>query len=126
MTALLFIYSGLLFFLIFEKIIKSSYINQMMDTSIFTRVDGSKKDKDLVFLGLSTCGFCKRARTFLEEEDYAYSYVDIDKLDREIRLRLKDDVKKRFTDDFLYPMLIIDDADYVKGFKKDIWLEKLN
>jgi len=98
----------------------------MMDNSIFTRVDGSKKDKDLVFLGLSTCGFCKRARTFLEEEDYAYSFVDIDKLDREVRLTLKDDVKKRFTDDFLYPMLIINDTDYIKGFKKDIWLEKLS
>jgi glutaredoxin len=98
----------------------------MMDTSIFTRVEGLKNDKDLLFLGLSTCGFCKRARTFLEEEGYTYSFVDIDKLDREVRIPLKDDVKKRFSSDLLYPMLIVDDADFVKGFKKDQWLEKLS
>ncbi|MBI9107506.1 MAG: glutaredoxin [Spirochaetales bacterium] len=97
----------------------------MMDTSIFTRFEGSKSDKDLVFLGLSTCGFCKRAKAFLEEEDYAFSFVDIDKLDRDVRMSLKDDVKKRFTPDILYPMLIIDDADFLTGFKKDHWLEKL-
>ncbi len=98
----------------------------MMDTSIFTRVDGTKNDKDLMFLGLSTCGFCKRARTFLKEEGYSFSFVDIDKLDREVRVSLKDDVKKRFTPDLLYQMLIIDDKDFIKGFKKDQWIDKLN
>lgn len=97
----------------------------MMDTSVFTRVDGSKNDKDLLFLGLSTCGFCKRARKFLEEEGYSFSFVDIDKLDREVRIPLKDDIKKRFSPDLLYPMLIINDSDFIKGFKKDQWVEKL-
>ena len=97
----------------------------MMDLNIFTRVDGTKNGKDLVLLGLSTCGFCKRARAFLDAEGWAYGFTDIDKLDREVKISLKDDVKKRFSPDLLYPFLIIDDADFVKGFRKDQWLEKL-
>ena len=97
----------------------------MMDLTKFTCVEGSKTDKELVFLGLSTCGFCKRARAYLEEEGWSYSYVDIDKIEREERMAMKDDVKARFTPDMLYPFLIIDDSDYLKGFKKEQWVEKL-
>ena len=97
----------------------------MMDLNIFTKVEGSKNDKDLVFLGLSTCGFCRRARKFLDEENWTYNYVEVDKLEREARLKLKDEVKDRFSSDILYPFLIIDDSDFVKGFKKDQWIEKL-
>ena len=97
----------------------------MMDLTKFTSVEGTKKDKELIFLGLSTCGFCKRARKYLEEEGWAFSYVDIDKLEREDRIAMKDDVKSRFTPDLLYPFLIIDDSDYLKGFKVDQWVDKL-
>lgn len=97
----------------------------MMDLNVFTKVEGTRSDKQLAFLGLSTCGFCKRARKFLEEEGWTYSYVEVDKLEREARLKLKEDVKDRFAPDILYPFLIIDDADFVKGFKKDQWIEKL-
>lgn len=98
----------------------------MIDLTNFTKIEGSKNDKDLVFLGLSTCGFCKRAKSFLTEEGWSFTYLEIDKLDREERITLKDDIKKRFSPDMLYPFLIIDDSDFVKGFKKDQWLEKLN
>ncbi|MDC7227520.1 MAG: glutaredoxin family protein [Spirochaetales bacterium] len=97
----------------------------MMDLTKFTMIEGSKSDKDLVFLGLSTCGFCKRARKFLDEEGWSYNYIEIDKLDREERIALKTDVKTRFSPDLLYPFLIINDSEYVKGFKKDQWEEKL-
>ncbi len=97
----------------------------MMNIDSFTRVEGSKSDKDLVFLGLSTCGFCKRAKQFLNDGGWSYSYVDIDKMEREERLSLKDDVKTRFSKDLLYPFLIIDDTEFLKGFKKDQWEEKL-
>jgi glutaredoxin len=97
----------------------------MIDLSIFTRVDGTKKEKDLVFLGLSTCGFCKRAKAFLNEEGFSYHYVDVDKLDRDTRLAVKADIKERFTPNLLYPLIIIDDKEYLSGFKKDQWIEKL-
>ena len=97
----------------------------MMNVEIFKKVEGSKQDRELYFIGLSTCGFCRRAKSFLEEEGFAYSYVDVDRLDREVRLDLKADIRRRFTEDLLYPMLVIDDADFIKGFKKEDWLEKL-
>ncbi len=97
----------------------------MIDLTNFTKIEGSRAGKELVFLGLSTCGFCKRAKAFLDEEGWSYSFVDVDKLDRDERITLKDDVKSRFSPDILYPFLIIDDSDFIKGFKKDQWLEKL-
>ena len=115
--------SGLFFFANYGK---TGYIKKMMDMKVFTKVEGSKTDKDLVFLGLSTCGFCKRARKFLEEHGFSYSYVDIDKLDRDVRVEIKDEVRKNYTDDLLYPILLIDNSEYVKGFKKDQWAEKLD
>lgn len=98
----------------------------MIDVTKFTKIEGTKSDKDLLFLGLSTCGFCKRARKYLDEEGWSYNFVDIDKLEREDRIALKDDVKSRFEPNLLYPFLIINDSDYVKGFKKDQWADKLS
>lgn len=98
----------------------------MMDLTKFTKIEGLKSDKDLVFLGLSTCGFCKRARKYLDEQGWTYHFVDIDKLEREERIALKQDVKSRIAPDLLYPFLIINDSEFVKGFKKDQWEDKLS
>ena len=97
----------------------------MIDLNLFTKKEGTKTEKQLVFLGLSTCGFCKRARKYLDSEGFSYSYVDIDKMDKDERVKLKDEVKARFSPDLLYPFLIIDDSEYVKGFRKEEWQEKL-
>lgn len=97
----------------------------MMDLTLFTEVKGSKTNKKLVFIGLSTCGFCKRAKTFLDDEGWNYSFLYIDKLSREERVKIKDDIRKTFTPDLSYPFLIIDDSEYLKGFRRDQWELKL-
>ncbi len=98
----------------------------MMDLNDFTRVEGEKNDKELVFLGLSTCGFCRKAKTFLNEGNYAYHFVDVDKLDRDERMKIKDEIKKRFTPDILYPFLIVNDDHYISGFKQADWEKELD
>ncbi len=98
----------------------------MINLDELVKVEGERSDKVLVFMGLSTCGFCRRARKLLEENGWAYYYAEIDKMEREKKIALKKDVKERFVEDLLYPILIIDDSDYLKGFKKELWLQTLS
>jgi glutaredoxin-like protein NrdH len=93
---------------------------------LFTKVDGEKHDKVLVLIGLSTCGFCKRAKTLLDDENWSYSFVFIDNMKRDDRILLKRELKSRFTSDLIYPFLIINNEDFLNGFNKDQWIQKLS
>ena len=52
----------------------------MFDSHEWNQVEGKGEIEDLTLLALSTCGFCKRARAFLDAEGWAYGFTDIDKL----------------------------------------------
>ncbi|WP_245618970.1 glutaredoxin family protein [Methanogenium cariaci] len=43
----------------------------------FTHVDGDSHIAVTLF-SLSTCGHCRRTKTFLEEKGIAYDYIDVD------------------------------------------------
>lgn len=46
----------------------------------FKKADGKDKG-DIKIFALSTCGWCKKAKTFFDEKDIGYSYVDVDLLE---------------------------------------------
>ncbi len=48
----------------------------------FTHVDGDDRIAVTIF-SLSTCGHCRRTKSFLEEKGIAYDYVDVDLLSGE-------------------------------------------
>jgi len=82
----------------------------------FDQEKGDNKEKDVVLLALSTCGFCKRAIAFLKKNRIAFRRVYIDKLDPEIKQQLKDDFQKKFHFKMIYPLLILDEKETVTGF----------
>ena len=45
----------------------------------FTEVDG-RDVGDIKVYALSTCGWCKKAKNFLKENNIKYSYIDVDRL----------------------------------------------
>ena len=57
----------------------------MPDFKCLEQVEGSKKDHDLVLYALSTCGWCKKARSFLGDNDIAYRFVYVDLLEGDER-----------------------------------------
>ena len=58
----------------------------------FTHVDGDSHIPVTVF-SLSTCGHCRRTKSFLEEKGIAYDFVDLDLLTGETFKEVYDRVK---------------------------------
>ena len=88
------------------------------------RVDGGKSDHGVFLFALSTCGWCKRTKEFLGENDVAFEYIDVDKCTleekREVGRLLKEkDVPLGF------PVTIVDDEVVITGFKPDDFKEVL-
>lgn len=87
-------------------------------------VEGSKKGQDLVLYALSTCGWCKKARDFLAENDVAYRFVYVDLLEGDELDKVFSEVK-RLNPKKTFPTLVIDDSDVVAGFNETEYKEKL-
>ncbi len=80
-------------------------------------VDG--KDKGKVFLyALSTCGWCKKTKAFLNEQGLEYSYVDVDLVPPAEQDEVVEEVK-RWNPSSSFPTIVIDDATCIVGFQPD-------
>lgn len=90
-----------------------------------THVDGPSADRKLVLLALSTCGFCKRAIRFLNDNGFSYSYIYVDKMEPEVKEQLKEEFRGSFTERLLYPALIINETEVLTGFIEADWKNSL-
>ena len=97
----------------------------MFEYVSFTEEEGKNTEKDLKVLALSTCGFCKRAIRFLKENDIAFKSIYLDKIDPDIKLRVKEEFQKAFDTKVLYPVLIIDEEEVITGFTSDKYRKAL-
>ena len=46
----------------------------------FTEVDG-RNIGDIKIYALSTCGWCKKTKTFFNDNNIKYAYIDVDRVD---------------------------------------------
>ena len=89
-----------------------------------TFVEGSN-DKNRVFLyTLSTCGWCKKTKELLNENNVQYEYIDLDKCSKEDQKTAVDKLKERKLP-VAFPIMIINDDKAIQGFKKDQIIEAL-
>lgn len=91
----------------------------------FTDMPGRNCQKELKLLTLVTCGYCKRAKKFLKENELKYSYIDVDSLGKEVRQQVRKDfvdVHKRILS---YPTLLIEEEDALVGFTRSTWVSTL-
>ncbi len=93
----------------------------MFDYVDFQQKEGSRKVGSLKLFALSTCGFCKKAMSFLEENGIAYDYVYVDSVDPDIKTRIKDEFNQKFDKKMLFPSLVIDEKDFLVGFIRYHW-----
>mgnify|MGYP006303251355 CR=1 FL=1 len=96
----------------------------MFDWLEFTEEPGDKDDKDVKFLALKSCAFCKRGMDFLKKHGIAYKYAYVDTLSGQEKKKLKEEFKDKFGERPLFPTVIVDDEDYQLGFIEKAW-EKL-
>ena len=79
---------------------------------------GAREDHRIVLYALSTCVWCRRTRSFLEEQDVSFDYVYVDLLGDEERESAKA-IVRRWNPRVSFPTLVIDDENCVVGFKRE-------
>ena len=92
----------------------------------FTEVPGSSEPHKLTVYALSTCAFCKRAMKFLEEKGLTFRYVYLDQLDFDLKREVKQELKSKFENLPVFPVLVVDDDEALSGFTEDKWSERLD
>ena len=83
-----------------------------------TRVPGRNNKHKVLMYAISTCGWCKRTKNFLRDNNIEYEYVDIDLCNREDREEIRKDILSR-GGHLSYPTIIIDEKSLITGFQED-------
>ena len=94
----------------------SSFSEKMKMKTI--KVRGRKKNHRVLLYAISTCGWCKRMKKFLKENDVYYEYVDVDLCTFDDRQKIKEDILNR-GGRLSYPTLVIDDKVLITGYQED-------
>lgn len=86
---------------------------------------GKNNKHDIVFFGLTSCGFCKKALTFLDSHDADYRYIFVDTITIDEKVELKKNFMDQFGTKMLFPSAVIDDKKILTGFIKPSWESSL-
>jgi len=92
-----------------------------MDT---TKVSGSIKDHRVFLYTLSTCGWCKKLKQFLVENDVEYEYFDVNTAGKDDKRQAIEDLRKRNLR-IAFPVTIIDDDIIIIGYRPEALSEAL-
>ncbi|MDD5094419.1 MAG: glutaredoxin family protein [Dehalococcoidia bacterium] len=80
-------------------------------------VSGSKK-RNVTLYTLSTCGWCKKTKSMLNDMKMEYDYVDVDLLQGDDKEEALGEVRK-WNPACSFPTMVIDDNRCIVGFKED-------
>ncbi len=97
----------------------------MLDTLEYTKVEGENRKHTVTVYALSTCGFCKRALTFLDAHKIEYSYIYMDKVPLETKTEAKKILKDRYKQDVAFPFAVVDERESLVGFIEADWKRTL-
>ena len=97
----------------------------MLDTLEYTRVEGENRKHAITVYALSTCGFCKRALSFLDTYKIEYTYLYMDKVPLETKTEAKKVLKNRFHQDVAFPFAVVDEKEPLVGFIEADWKRTL-
>lgn len=80
-------------------------------------IKGQNKGK-IILYAISTCGWCKKTKKLLNKLGVEYSYIDVDLLDKDEKMKIDTDVEK-WNPQRNYPTMVINDKKCIVGFKED-------
>lgn len=100
-----------------------SYIESMQ----YITVEGQAQPNShhLRIYALSTCAFCEKALQFLKTQGLYHEYMMVDNLDPETKRELKAELKAKFGNIPVFPLLVIDHETAISGFTEDKWREAI-
>ena len=82
----------------------------------FTKVSG-KEIGEIKIYALSTCIWCRKCKTFFDNNDIAYSYCYVDLLPQEEQDEIEE-MLGEYTTIISYPMVFADGHDVVVGYNE--------
>lgn len=97
----------------------------MIEKLEFIEEPGGKTERNLTMYSLSTCAFCKRAMDFLRDRDVAFRYVQLDKINPMVKATVKSELKKKYDNLPVFPVLVINDERALSGFNEEKWRTEL-
>lgn len=87
-------------------------------------VDGKNAGK-IVLYALSTCVWCKKTRSFLDELQVEYYFTYVDLLETEDNTSVKN-IIRQWNPQCSFPTLVINDEKCIVGFDKEQLMQELN
>jgi len=87
-------------------------------------VEGTNDSNKVLLYTLSTCGWCKKLKTLLEENNVKYEYIDLDKCSKDDQVEAVEELKAKKLP-VAFPITVINDETVIQGFKKDQIVEAL-
>jgi glutaredoxin-like protein NrdH len=87
-------------------------------------VDGTNDSNKVFLYTLSTCGWCKKLKKLLEENNVKYEYIDLDKCSKDDQVEAVEELKAKKLP-VAFPITVINDETVIQGFKKDQIVEAL-
>jgi glutaredoxin len=73
---------------------------------------------NITLYALSTCGWCKKMKKYLNDHNIEYILYDVDLLEGEEKEKAKQEVS-RHNPKRSYPTLVIDDSEVIAGYNVD-------
>lgn len=67
---------------------------------------------------LSTCGWCKKTKEFLDDLDVEYNFIYTDYLDGDEKEKIMDEIRK-WNPRISFPTIVINDKKAIVGFRED-------
>ncbi len=87
-------------------------------------VEGEGGKHDLILFALSTFGWYRKARGFLDENKLPYRYVYVDLLEGDAQKEVFEEVKRR-NPRKTFPTLVVYGEEVIAGFNEDKYRETL-
>ena len=100
-------------------------MSSVLDSIEFNDVPGTISAHSLRVFSLSTCAFCRKAQDYLKERGITFQYVYLDQLDFDLKREIKADLKARFDNIPVFPILVIDDEEAISGFVEEKWADRI-
>ena len=82
------------------------------------KVPGRNNKHKVFMYAINTCGWCKRAKQFLKDNEVEFEYVDVDLCSMADRQKTRQDIQSR-GGMLAYPTVIIDDKILLTGALQD-------
>ena len=88
-------------------------------------VKGKNDNQDILIFTLSTCMWCKKCKSYLNEHDVQYRYIDMDQVPYDQKARIMDYLNTKYNARVSYPFLICD-GEFTVGYDPNKYDQMIN